>query len=101
MKAFSYYNPTRIEFGHGKEKNIGKYISEYGVSKVLIVYGSERIKKSGLFDTISKSLTENGISFEALGGVQSNPVLSKVYEGIQIAKAKRSWLLVAVRCLIL
>jgi alcohol dehydrogenase YqhD (iron-dependent ADH family) len=88
MKAFAYYNPTRIEFGAGKEKNIGKYISEYGVTKVLIVYGSERIKKDGLFDTVTKSLTENGISFEALGGVQSNPLLSKVYEGVKIAKAK-------------
>ena len=88
MKDFTYYNPTRIEFGMGKEKNIGKYIAEYGVSKILIIYGSERIKKSGLFDTIAKSLTDNGINFEQLGGVQSNPLLSKVYEGIQLAKAK-------------
>ena len=88
MKDFTYYNPTRIEFGMGKEKNIGTYIAEYGVSKVLIVYGSERIKKSGLFDSIAKSLTDNGINFEELGGVQSNPLLSKVYEGIQLAKAK-------------
>jgi len=88
MKAFSYYNPARIEFGQGKEKNIGKYISEYGVTKVLIIYGSERIRQTGLFDTVAQSLTENGITFEALGGVQSNPLLSKVYEGIEIAKAK-------------
>lgn len=88
MKDFTFYNPTRIEFGKSKEENIGKYISEYGVSKVLVVYGSERIKKSGLFDKITKSLTNNGISFEELGGVQSNPLLSKVYEGIELAKSK-------------
>ena len=88
MKNFSYHNPTRIEFGTGKEENIGKYISEYGVSKVLIVYGSERIKQTGLFDKVAKSLTDNGISFEALGGVQSNPLLSKVYEGVELAKTK-------------
>lgn len=88
MKAFTYYNPTRIEFGAGKEKNIGQYIVEYGIKKVLIVYGSERIRQTGLFDTVAESLTQNGISFEALGGVQSNPVLTKVYEGIAIAKAK-------------
>jgi NADP-dependent alcohol dehydrogenase len=88
MKAFAYYNPSRIEFGQGKEKNIGKYISEYGITKVLIVYGSERIRQTGLFDTVAKSLAENGISYEALGGVQSNPLLSKVNEGIQIAKLK-------------
>jgi hypothetical protein len=87
MKAFAFCNPTRIEFGKGKEKNIGQYISEYDVKKVLIIYGSERIRQSGLFDTVAKSLTDNHLSFEALGGVQSNPVLSKVYEGVEMAKA--------------
>lgn len=87
MKNFAYYNPTRIEFGRGKEKNIGKYIKEYGLSKVLIVYGSERIKKSGLFDTVIKSLGGEGISYEELGGVVSNPVMSKVYKGIELAKS--------------
>lgn len=96
MKAFTYHNPTRIEFGKGKEKNIGQYISEYGVKKVLIIYGSERIKKSGLFDTVTKSLVDNGISYEALGGVQSNPVLSKVYEGITLAKSSGAEAVLAV-----
>ncbi len=88
MKDFTFYNPTRIEFGQGKEENIGQYISEYGLSKVLIVYGSDRIKKSGLFEKVAKSLNEKTISFEELGGVQSNPLLSKVYEGINIVKVK-------------
>jgi NADP-dependent alcohol dehydrogenase len=87
MRNFSYHNPTRIEFGTWKEESIGQYISGYGVTKVLIVYGSERIKQTGLFDKVIKSLTDNGISFESLGGVQSNPLLSKVYEGIELAKA--------------
>lgn len=88
MKDFICYNPTRIEFGRGKEEKIGKYIAECGITKVLVVFGSDRIKKSGLFDKVSKSLADNGISFESLGGVQSNPVLSKVYEGVEIAKSK-------------
>lgn len=88
MKDFTFYNPTRIEFGRGKDEHIGQYISEYRISKVLIVYGSERIKRSGLFDKVTKSLVQNGISFEELGGVQSNPILAKVYEGVELAKAK-------------
>lgn len=96
MQAFTYHNPTRIEFGKGKEKNIGQYIAEYGVKQVLIVYGSERIKKSGLFDTVAKSLTDNGIKFEALGDVQSNPVLSKVYEGVALAKSTGAEAVLAV-----
>lgn len=88
MKNFSYHNPSRIEFGQGKEENIGAYIAEYGISKVLIVYGSDRIKTNGLFDKVTKSLSASNISYEALGGVQSNPLLSKVYEGIALAKSK-------------
>jgi NADP-dependent alcohol dehydrogenase len=86
MKNFSFYNPTRIEFGKGKEDNIGQYMAEYGIKKTLIVFGSDRIKKSGLFDKVAKSLNDNGIEFIELGGVQSNPVLSKVYEGVELAK---------------
>lgn len=96
MKKFTFYNPTRIEFGQGKEENIGQYIAEYGITKVLLVYGSDRIKKSGLFDKVANSLSANGITFDELGGVQSNPVLSKVYEGIEMAKAKTSEAVLAV-----
>jgi alcohol dehydrogenase YqhD (iron-dependent ADH family) len=90
MKAFTFYNPTRIEFGEGKEANIGQYISEYGLKKVLIIYGSDRVKRSGLFDTVTMSLKSNGITYEELGGVVSNPVLSKVYEGTELAKSIRA-----------
>jgi alcohol dehydrogenase YqhD (iron-dependent ADH family) len=89
MKTFTYYNPTRIEFGKGKEANIGQYISEYGLKKVLIVYGSDRIKKIGLFETVTKSLNNKGIAYEELGGVISNPILSKVYEGIKLTKSAK------------
>ena len=49
MYPFSFQNPTRIEFGLDKEKEMGKYMHEYGAKKALIIYGSERIKHSGLF----------------------------------------------------
>jgi Uncharacterized oxidoreductases, Fe-dependent alcohol dehydrogenase family len=86
MKDFSFYNPTKVEFGNGKENQIGSYMAPFGAKKSLIVYGSERIKSSGLFDRVVKSLTEHGIEFVTLGGIKSNPVISKAREGIQIAK---------------
>lgn len=87
MVNFAFHNPTRIEFGTEKEKQIGEYIAEYSTKKVLLVYGSERIKKEGLFDTVVESLKKNNIEFVEFGGIISNPVLSKVYEGIDVAKA--------------
>ncbi|QKF60368.1 iron-containing alcohol dehydrogenase [Campylobacter curvus] len=86
MQDFSFCNPTRIEFGKGKERNIGSYMKDFGAKKAIIIYGSERVKKSGLFDTATDSLRRNGIEFTQCGGVKSNPVLSKIKEAIKIAK---------------
>ncbi|RIY38713.1 iron-containing alcohol dehydrogenase [Psittacicella gerlachiana] len=86
MKDFTFVNPTRIEFGASKEERIGDYINEFALKKVLIVYGSERIKTNGLFARVAHSLEVQGIAFVELGGVKSNPVLSKVKEGIELAR---------------
>lgn len=86
MRNFTSYNPTRVEFGKDKEKQIGLYISEFGVKKVLLTFGSDRIKKDGLFDIVTNSLKAVGIEYVELGGIQSNPLLSKVQEGIELAK---------------
>ncbi|MEV9498180.1 iron-containing alcohol dehydrogenase [Aliarcobacter butzleri] len=88
MENFSFYNPVQVEFGKEKEKKIGEFIKSHGVKKVLLTYGSERIKKDGLFDIVIKSLKENDIEFVEFGGIVSNPLLSKVYEGINVAKEK-------------
>ena len=86
MKEFTFFNPTRIEFGAGKENNIGQYLTEFDFRKVLIVYGSERIKSNGLFDKVVTSLNKNNVDFVEVGGVVSNPLLSKVNEAIVIAR---------------
>ncbi len=86
MNDFTYYNPTKIEFGRGKENNIGLYIKESGITKVLLAYGTGSIKKSGLYDKVLASLSEHGVAFVELSGIVSNPLLSRVYDGVKIAK---------------
>lgn len=87
MENFTFFNPTQIEFGSDREKQIGQHLAAHGVKKVLLCYGSERIKREGLFDVVSKSLAEQGIAFVECGGIISNPIISKVREGIALAKA--------------
>ncbi len=86
MEDFTYYNPTKIEFGRGKEKNIGHYIKEAGIESVLLVYGTGSIKKSSLYDDTVASLEKHGIRYAELDGVVSNPLLSRVNDGIDIVK---------------
>ena len=47
MENFTFFNPTRIEFGADKEQLIGQHLARHGVRKVLLCYGSERIKRDG------------------------------------------------------
>lgn len=89
MNAFSYYNPTRIEFGKGKENEIGTLIAKEGIKRVLLAYGIGSIKKSGLYDRIVASLKNAGIEYEELGGIVSNPLLSRVHEGIELVRSKQ------------
>jgi len=96
MQDFTFYNPTRIEFGKSKETRIGQYVKEFGVGSVLVLYGSERIKKDGLFKRVTTSLEEQGVSFEAVGGVISNPVISLVRDAVKVVKENKLQGIVAV-----
>ena len=96
MDAFTFHNPTRIEFGAGKEHLIGRILAEYHVSKVLLCYGSDRIKRDGLFSVVEESLAANHIRFVECGGIVSNPLLSKVREAIISARRKQVDAILAV-----
>lgn len=89
MDNFTFFNPTQVEFGKGKEQFIGQHLAEHGIKKVLLCYGSDRIKRDGLFAVVSKSLSERGIQFVECGGIVSNPVLSKVREAIGLARSQQ------------
>lgn len=85
MLNFSLYTPTQIVFGKDTEMQIGSLLAPRA-KKVLLHYGGGSIQKSGLYDRVVTSLQEAGIAFVPLGGVQPNPRLSLVYEGIDLCR---------------
>jgi len=96
MIDFTYYTPTKIFFGKGEHKKVGEIIKDYGYKKLLLHYGKNSIKKSGLYDEVVESLNNNGIEFVELGGVKANPELSLVKEGIKLAKENNIEMVLAV-----
>ena len=96
MLNFTYYTPTKVAFGKGQVARTGELAKEYGATKVLVHYGSERVKKSGLLAQVEASLDAQGIAYVELGGVVPNPRLSKVYEGIELCKKEGVDFLLAV-----
>jgi len=85
MENFVYSIPTEIYFGKGQIKNLVKIIKKYG-SRVLLVYGGGSIKKIGIYDTIITMFNENDIPFTELSGVEPNPKLNSVKEGIELCR---------------
>ena len=83
---FNYYSPTEVVFGKETQKQVGKLIKKYGGSRVLVIYGSERVVKNGLLGEITDALKEAGLFYEVLGGVVPNPRLETVYKGIEMGK---------------
>lgn len=86
MEQFVYYAPTRVLFGKGQESNVGKMIKMEGGHKVLVHYGGESARKSGLLDRVEATLQEAKLPYVLMGGVIANPVLSKVREGIALCR---------------
>ncbi|MDG2942574.1 iron-containing alcohol dehydrogenase [Bisgaard Taxon 10/6] len=56
MQNFNYFTPTRIIFGKDSERQTGELIKAQGCKKILIHYGGQSAKKSGLLDRIKASL---------------------------------------------
>jgi len=96
MNNFTYYNPTKIEFGKEKENNIGEYLMQANIKKILLVYGGGSVKRNGLYQKIIASLNKNNIEFKELSGVVSNPLLSKVNDGIKLTKENNIGAILAV-----
>ena len=96
MLNFEYALPTRILFGRGMENRVGEEIRKQSGSKVVLHYGGESAVKSGLLDRVCRCLEASGLSYVLAGGVQPNPRLSKVEEGIRLAKEEKVDFILAV-----
>ena len=96
MQNFEFHTPTRVIFGQDTERQIGEVVAGYGFRRVLLVYGSGSIKRSGLYATVTDSLARAGIAYAEHGGVKANPLLSHTLEGIAVAKRERAELIIGV-----
>ncbi|HTO23246.1 MAG TPA: iron-containing alcohol dehydrogenase, partial [Spirochaetia bacterium] len=74
MENFTFVNTTKIIFGKGVEEGVGREVKPLS-SRVLVHYGKESVRKSGLLDRVHRSLDAHGISHVDLGGVVPNPRL--------------------------
>jgi len=96
MKDFNFYAPTRVVFGRESEEKLPELIRQYGGTKVLVHYGGQSARKSGLLDKVFALLKQADIAYVELGGVVPNPLLSKVREGIMLCRREQVDFILAV-----
>ena len=85
MLNFTLYSSTTVHFGTDKIKVLEGELRKRA-KNILFIYGKESIKKHGLYNDVIDQLQKSHIPYVELAGVQPNPRLSKVYEGIRICK---------------
>lgn len=94
MNNFTHYIPTKVYFGKGQINHLSE-IKESG-NRVLLVYGGGSIKKSGLYNKIYAILRNAGMSIYELPGIEPNPKIESVREGVKICKENKVNVVLAV-----
>ncbi|MDF1569089.1 MAG: iron-containing alcohol dehydrogenase, partial [Spirochaetaceae bacterium] len=61
MNNFEYLVPTKVVFGRDTQQRVGELIRDEGGSTVLLHYGGESARKSGLLDQIRNALKAEGL----------------------------------------
>lgn len=95
MNRFQYYNPTKVVFGEGEFGRLGAEVKALG-DRALLVKQEGPLEEMGVYAEAVKSMEEEGIKVHTLEYITSNPKLSKIREGIALARDEKINVVVAV-----
>ncbi|WP_155962871.1 iron-containing alcohol dehydrogenase [Streptococcus ruminantium] len=85
MRNFRLQIPTDIRFGRERLAELPEVLSAFG-KRVLFAYGGGSIKKSGLYDKITRLLNENDFTVVELAGIEPNPRIESVRQGASLIR---------------
>lgn len=86
MKDFVFSYPTKVYFGVGAAKGALETELDKVGKNVMLAYGGDSVKKSGIYDELMEVLHKKGKTVYEFSGIMSNPTYAKVQEGAAIAK---------------
>jgi len=97
MNPFVFEYPTKVYFGKGAVANLSGVVEKLTGkgAKVLLVYGGGSIKRSGLYDEIRQNLQAAEAELFELSGVEPNPKLTTVEQGVALCLKEKIGCIVA------
>ncbi len=93
MNSKGFRAPGSIQFGDGATQTIGPEAQRLGRKKALLVTDSI-LKKAGVIDPVLKALQEAGLNPEVYDGVNDEPTLEHIQEGLSLLQSTGCDLLV-------
>lgn len=95
MNSFVYNIPTKVYFGENQLGHLGEELRKFG-RRVLLTYGGGSIKRNGLYDRVIEELRKADLEVFELSGIEPNPRIESVREGVKICKEQGIDVLLAV-----
>ena len=95
MLNYVHNIPTKVYFGKDQIDRLPKLLAPYG-KRVLLTYGGGSIKRSGLYDKIMGLLNGDGFTVTELSGIEPNPRIESVEEGVRLCKENSIDVILAV-----
>ncbi len=92
MQDFSFYNPTRIEFGAGKIASLNQLVPAN--ARVLVLFGGESARRTGTLDEVTAALGDREV--QLFGGIEPNPSFETLMEAVAQVRSNRIDFLLAV-----
>lgn len=86
MEKFEFYSPTHFIYENDADLKVGSEVKKYSDNVLFVHYGDSFTYDSGLHNRIVTSLKDAGIKIYELPGVEPNPKVSLVREGVKICK---------------
>lgn len=88
MVDFQYYNPAKIVFGQGSEKELPRLLQEAKATSLLMVYSGAFIKELGIYDRVKEACSAGNVAFYENGSVVPNPSIALVRELVDLGREK-------------
>jgi NADP-dependent alcohol dehydrogenase len=92
MKNFDFHNPTRIVFGQGRIKELGRLVP--AAARVLVLYGGGSVLNNGTLAEVRAAL--GGRFAREFSGIEPNPTYETLMEAVALARREQVDFLLAV-----
>lgn len=95
LNTFRYYKPTTVLYGNGQFAMLGSETKKYGQT-ALLVRDNGPLEKMGIFAAAKKNMEDAGLRVVELDGITANPRLTRIDDGIVLARQEKADVVIAV-----